>query len=150
MNFSQATKYYITINPDSGLITQSFLTDKILKGFDEGLLTGMILIDLRKAFDTIKHRILLKKHEAIRFSDKCIWWFRSYLSERIFFIEIENQLSNYGKESCGVPQGSILGPLLFLAYVNDMSQDVKSNLFLYADDSCLVYQHRAVEKLKNN
>ena len=50
----------------------SFLTDKILKGFDEGLLTGMILIDLQKAFDTINHEILLKKLEAIGFSDKCV------------------------------------------------------------------------------
>ena len=86
----------------------SFLTDKILKGFDEGLLTGMILIDLQKAFDTINHEILLKKLEAIGFSDKCIRRFRSYLYERIFSIEIENQLSDFGKVSCGVRQGSIL------------------------------------------
>ena len=58
-----------------------------------------------------------------------------YLCERLFFIEIENELSDYGKVSCGVPQGSILGPLLFLVYINDMPQAVKSNLFLYANDS---------------
>ena len=86
----------------------SFLTDKNLKGFDEGLLTRMILIDLQKAFDTINHEILLKKLEAIGFSDKCIRRFRSYLYERIFSIEIENQLSDFGKVSCGVRQGSIL------------------------------------------
>ena len=119
----------------------SFLTDKILKGFDEGLLTGMILNDLQKAFDTINHEILLKKLVAIDFSDKCMRWFWSYLYERIFFTEIENQLSDFGKVSCGVPQGSILGPLLFLVYVNDMPPAVKSNLFLYADDSYLMYQH---------
>ena len=126
----------------------SFLTDKILKGFDEDLLTGMILIDLQKAFDTINHEILLKKLEAIGFSDKCKRWFRSYLSERIFFTETENQLSVYGKVPCGLPQGSILGPLLFLVYVNDMPQAVKSNLFLYANDSCLMYQHRDVEEIE--
>ena len=70
------------------------------------------------------------------------------LHERIFFIEIENQLSDFGKVSCGVPQGSILGPLLFLIYVNDMSQAVKSNLFLCADDPCLMYQHRDVNEIK--
>ena len=106
----------------------------------------MILIDLQKAFDTINHEILLKKLEAIGFPDKCIRWFRSYLYERIFFTEIENRLSDFGKVSCDVPQGSILGPLLFLIYVNDMPQAVKSNLFLYADDSCLMYQHRDVEE----
>ena len=108
----------------------------------------MILIDLQKAFNTINHEILLKKLEAIGFSNKCIRWFRSYLYERIFFIEIENQLSDYEKVSRGVPQGSILGPLLFLVYVNDMPQAVKSNLFLYADDLCLMYQHRDVEEIE--
>ena len=108
----------------------------------------MILIDLQKAFNTINHEILLKKLEAIGFSNKCIRWFRSYLYERIFFIEIENQLSNYEKVSRGVPQGSILGPLLFLVYVNDMPQAVKSNLFLHADDLCLMYQHRDVEEIE--
>ena len=75
----------------------SFLTDKILKDFDEGLLTGMILTDLQNAFDTINLEILLKKLEAIGFSDKCIQWFRSCFYERIFFIEIENQLSDFSK-----------------------------------------------------
>ena len=126
----------------------SFLTDKILKGFDEGLLTGMILIDLQKAFDTINHEILFKKLKAMGFSEGCITWFQSYLSERIFFISIENLLSDYGRISCGVPQGSILGPLLFLIYVNDMPQAVNSNLLLYADDSCLMFQHKDVEEIE--
>ena len=95
----------------------SFLADKILKLFDKSLLTGMILIDLQKAFDTVNHAILLKKLEAISFSEKYIRWFRSYLCERIFFIEIENQLFDYGKVSCGVPQGSILGPRSFFFIV---------------------------------
>ena len=90
----------------------------------------MILIDLQKALvNHNKSRNLLKK-----------LWFSSYLCERILFIEIENQLSDYGKILCGVPQGSILGRLMFLIYVNDMPQVVKSNLFLYVDDSCLKYQ----------
>ena len=75
------------------------MTDKILKGFDEGLLTGMILIDLQKAFDTINHEILFKKLKAMGFSEGCITWFQSYLSERIFFTSIENQLSDYGRIS---------------------------------------------------
>ena len=126
----------------------SFLTDKILKDFEEGLLTGMILIDLQKAFDTINYEILLKKLKTAGFSDKCIQWFWSGLYKQIFFIEIENQLSDFGKVSCGVPQCSILGPLLFLIYVNDMPQAAKSNLFLYADNSCLIYQHRDVNEIE--
>ena len=108
----------------------------------------MILIDLQKAFDTINHEILLKKLEAIGFSDKCIRWFWSYLCERIFFTEIDNQLSDYGKVSCGVPKGSILGPLLFLVYVNDIPQAVKSNLFLYLNDSCLMFQYKDVQEIE--
>ena len=149
MNSSQIAKYDITISLDSELINHStnlclsFLTDKILKSFDEGLLTEMILIDLQIAFDTVNNEILLKKLEAIGFSDKYIRWFRSYLYERIFFIEIENRFCRY----CGV-YCSILGPLLFLFYVNDISQAVKSNLFLYVDNSCLMYQHRDVGKIE--
>ena len=75
--------------------------------------------------------------------------FRSYLYEQIFFIEIENQLSDFSKVSCCVLQGSILGPLLFLIYINDMPQAFyKSNLFLYGDDSCLMYQHRDVNEIE--
>ena len=126
----------------------SFLTDKILKGFDRGLLTGMILIDPQKVFDTTNHEILFKKLKAMGFSEGCITWFQSHLSERIFFISIENQLSDYGRISCGVPHGSFLGPLLFFIYVNDIPQAVNSNLFLYADDSCLMFQHKEVEKIE--
>ena len=113
----------------------SFLTDKILKGFDEGLLTGMILIDLQKAFNTIDHEILLQKLKAIKFSESTIKWFKSYFSERIFLVNIENKLSDFEEISCGVQLGSILGPLLFLIYVNDMLQAITATLLLYADDS---------------
>ena len=82
------------------------------------------------------------------FLDQCIRWFRSDLRERIFFIKIENQLSNYGQISCGLPQGFILGPLLFVIYVNDIPQTVKSNLFLYANDSFLMYQHRDIREIE--
>ena len=75
--------YYTTINQVFKVIIQQiglpFLTDKVLKGFDEGLLTGMILIDLQKAFDTIDHEILVQKLKAIKFSESTIQWFKSYL-----------------------------------------------------------------------
>ena len=77
------------------------------------------------------------------FSDQFVLWFLLYLCEWIFLIEIENKLSNYRKVSCG-----ILWALLFLIYVNNMSQAVKSNLLLHANDSCLMYQHRDVEENK--
>ena len=97
----------------------------------------MIRIDLQKVFDTINHEVLLQKLKAIRFSEQSSQWFRTYPCDRIFLVETENKLSDFGKISYGVPQGSILGPLLFLIYVNDIPQAVKSNLLLYADDSVL-------------
>ena len=115
-----------------------------MKGFDEALLTGMILIDLQKAFDTVNHEVLLQKLNTNRFSEQSSEWFRTYPCDRIFLVETENKLSDFGKISYGVPQGSILGPLLFLIYVNDMPQAVKSNLLLYADDSCLMYQQKDI------
>ena len=113
----------------------SYLNDKILKGFDNGLFTGMILIDLQKAFDTIDHNILLEKLKAIGFCDDTVNWFHSYLTDRAFLVSIENKYSSISKILCGVPQGSILSPLLFLIYINDMKQAVSSDLLLYADDS---------------
>ena len=126
----------------------SFLNDKILKGFDDGLLTGMILINLQKAFDTINHDILLKKLSIIGFSDHTVKWFQSYLSNRKFTVNLENSFSEVSNISCGVPQGSIVGPLLFLIYVNDMPMAVKCNLFLYADDTCLVFQSKNVKDIE--
>ena len=63
-------------------------------------------------------------------------------------VETENELSDFGKISCGVPQGSILGPLLFSIYVKDMPQAIKSNLSLYIDDSRLMYKHKDIAKIE--
>ena len=119
----------------------SYLNNKIATGFESGLYTGMILIDLQKAFDTVNHDILLKKMEFIGFSEETTKWFKSYLSNRKFKVHIKNTFSEPGNLLCGVPQGSILGPLLFLLYVNDMPQAVDCGLLLYADDNCLIFQH---------
>ena len=112
-------------------------------------MTGMILIDLQKAFDTFDHDILLQKLYAIGFSKHMVNWFRSYLFNISFLVNLGNDFSQPASVSCGVPQGSVLGPLLFLIYVNDMSQAVKCDLFLYADDTCLVCQHKDINKIEN-
>ena len=99
----------------------------------------MILIDLQKVFDAIDHDILLQKLYAIRFSKHSVNWFRYYLINRTFLVNLGNAFSQPACVSSGVPQGSILGPL---------SQAVKCNLFLYADDACLVCQHKDVNEIE--
>ena len=126
----------------------SYLTDKVKIGFEEGLLTGMVLIDLQKAFDTIDHSILLEKMNCLGFAGKMIAWYTSYLTNRSFIVNVGKEFSSPGKLSYGVPQGSILGPLLFLLYVNDMPQAVNSELLLYADDTYLIYMGKNIQKIE--
>ena len=126
----------------------SYLTDRVQNGFEKGSLTGMILIDLQKAFDTIDHKILTEKMSCLGFAESTIRWCKSYLTNRCFIVNVGNDFSSPGKLLCGVPQGSILGPLLLLLYVNDMPQAVNSDLLLYADDTCLIYTGKDINTIE--
>ena len=118
------------------------LSDFIRGEMSNGNLVGMVCIDLQKAFDTVEHTILLSKLSAIGFSDSAVNWFRSYLESRVQCTEVDGQRSSFLEISCGVPQGSILGPQLFLIYVNDMYSCLTCRLSLYADDSALFFAHK--------
>ena len=93
-----------------------YLTEEITAGFEKNLFTGMILIDLKKAFDSTDHQILLKKMKCFDFSKNAL--FKSYLFERKFKISINTSYSSASNLLCGVSQGSNLDPLLFLLYIN--------------------------------
>ena len=124
------------------------LTDYIKSEQDKGNYTGMVLLDLQKAFDTVDHSILLSKLKAIGLLKPAVNWFRAYLSDRLQRVEIGDVISSPAKVICGVPQGSILGPLLFLLYVNDMPSAVKCKLLLYADDSALLVSGKDVDVIQ--
>ena len=117
------------------------ITENLKENLNLRLQTLGIFVDFSKAFDTINHDILLSKLEFYRFSPTALNWFKSYLSNRSQFVQIGNTESSRKPISCGVPQGSILGPLLFILFINDLSQS--SSLFsyiLFADDTNIFTQ----------
>ena len=124
------------------------LTDYIKLEMDKGNYVGMILLDLQKAFDKVNHDILLGKMKTMGCSNSAVKWFRSYLSDRKQLTDLSGTRSELDSITCGVPQGSILGPLLFLMYVNDMEIAVHCKLILYADDSALLIPGRNLKDIE--
>ena len=102
----------------------SYLTDKISNAFNSGLLTGMILIDFQKAFDTIDHYIVLQKLPSLRFSNEVIGWFKSYLRSRKFHVNVHDKFSTTAELRWGVLQGSILGPFCDILTICHRSKTV--------------------------
>ena len=115
--------------------------------FESGLHTGMIIIDLQKAFHRTNHETLINKMKFLGFSNNVILWFKSYLSHRKCKANLNKFFSEPGQFLCGVPQGSILSPLLFLLCINDIPQAVKCELLLYPDDTCLIFQHSDINEI---
>ena len=112
------------------------LVDKISDALENGDKVLGVFLDFSKAFDTVDHSILLKKLDFYGFRGVVLKWLSNYLQIRKQYVFYNNTKSDYKPISCGVPQGSILGPLLFLLYINDIT-NVSNKLFLllFADDS---------------
>ena len=112
------------------------LIDKITQALENGDYVIGIFLDFSKAFDTIDHHILLKKLEMCGIRGVAHKWIQSYMSNRYQYVQYNDVSSSWKKIVCGVPQGSILGPLLFLMYINDLASITK-HIFplMFADDT---------------
>lgn len=114
------------------------LTDKLKSFIDEGFYAGSVFIDLSKAFDTINHSILFTKLELLGICGPPLLLIKNYLRDRIQVVSVSDVYSQARTTNIGVPQGSILGPLLFLLYINDLPNCLASSkCLLYADDTTL-------------
>ena len=125
------------------------LVDQIYESLENDKNTVGIFIDLSKAFDIVNHAVFLEKLEICGSTGATLAWFRSYLTNRKQYIFINNDTNtSEQKVTCGVPQGSILGPLLLLIYVNDLpSASNLLNTMMFADDTNLFFEHKDIRVL---
>lgn len=130
------------------------LVDKVLDCYEKKDFAAVTFCDLSKAFDRISHGILIKKLEYYNVKGKALQVFESYLKNRIQYVITEMGVSSCRNVTDGVPQGSVLGPLLFLVAINDLRANVPADIVLYADDTTVVSRNsnynQLLEEAKSN
>ena len=124
------------------------MTETIRKALDENDFACGVFLDFQKAFDTVNHKILLKKLEHYGVRGHALKWFTSYLAGRKQYTTVSNIDSQIQDVSHGVPQGSVLGPLLFLVYINDLNRAITySYIRHFADDTNILYRNKSLKKI---
>ena len=125
------------------------LTEKVEQTIDDGNYGCGVFIDLKKAFDTVNHQILLKKLEHCGTRGIPLDWFKSHLNNRKQYVSVNGNTSETLEVSCGVPQGPVLGPLLFFLFIQMIYLKFQKKLtfFLFADDTDMYYESSDVLKI---
>ena len=134
-------------------LAATLLCDDIRSEMNKGNFVGVVYLDLSKAFDTIGHAQLLNKLSAYGVKGKELQWFASYLFQRTQVVALGHINSESEPVNCGVPQGSILGPLLFISFSNDLVDTLDSKVIMYADDTvtyCASDDVNVVENVLNS
>ena len=109
--------------------------EEITNWIDEVSPVDIIYLDLQKAFDKVSHQRLLLKLKAHGIGDGMINWIEQWLTDRRKLVVVDGEVSNWKSVLSGVPQGSVLGPLSFLIYINDLDDNIASNTLKFADDT---------------
>ncbi|CAB4019684.1 Hypothetical predicted protein [Paramuricea clavata] len=129
----------------------TYLNEHIRQNMDKSRCTGVVYLDLRKAFDTVSHACLLNKLPYYGIRNIELLWMKDYLLNRSQFVYFNQVKSDEEHVSCGVPQGSILGPLLFVLQINDLYLSLKKcNIIMYADDTVLYYSANGTDEIQRS
>ena len=122
--------------------------DKWTEILDNGGTIHAIYMDLMKAFDKVPHKRLIKKLQAYGISQKMCTWIENFLYNRKQRVQVNGYFSNWAEVTSGIHQGSVLGPILFVIYINDLSDLVVSDIIMYADDTKMSKEIRSKEDLE--
>jgi len=125
------------------------MRDDILKAMNRGEVTLAVFLDYSKAFDTVDYKVLLSKLRKLGFSRKATTWMLSYLTNRKQFVQVDDTKSTEETVLFGVPQGSVLGPILFNLYTVDLQDEIDGPACQYADDTT-IYSHCKPSTIKDS